>query len=693
MKKYIFNIVLSFSCLSTFTFFGQQLSKTKQIEKLPDLAAISYVKKNQIILRWAPGKQDFWKTGNQYGYKVERFLFDDFKSAMDTSTNKKSELINQTPLKPWPQNDVRWASLIKKNKNAALLYNFLYKPAPNANTLNKEIVFGLVLKSCDLYPDIAKANGLFVTDSIFTENEIYVYRISLWDAPKTFKYTPALLTVTAKEKNKLATLKPIKAKFSDKKALISIVTANTEDDFSGFWIERSTDSINYTPVNKAPLVHTTTKFDENKTESIYSDSLPQNNKTFYYRIRGISYFGELSEPSNIVSGKGKTDFTEYPFIDSTTIINNKTVFLKFRMPDKFDLNELKGYAIFRCEKKNGNYTNITATLLAKQAKDFRDEKPQQTNYYKICAVNLNLDSSFSFTGYAKLMDDVPPTIPAGLIGKIDSSGAVTLTWNANTESDLLGYRVFRCNSKKEQPVEITKKILTETKFTDKISLQTLTKEVYYTLRAVDKVYNNSGYSIFCKLIRPDKIPPVSPLFKQVIYTDSSILINWHVSTSNDVVIYKLLKTDQHEDGWRVIKEWQAKDSLKIYTDTSLAIGSRYRYRIEVYDDAKNSSYANSPFVLFQPAFSPKIKMFKATVNLEKRNILLNWENGNNNVYNYTLYKAKGDEPLRVLKTLDAKTTSFTDGELYPNNQYRYTIKATLNNGTESKMSDVVEVSF
>ncbi len=693
MKNTTLFIVPFFFCLAQFILFGQQVSKPNQLEKLPDLAVISYVKNNQILLRWAPGKQDFWKMGNEYGYKVERFLFDDFKSDSDTSTNKKAVLINQTPLKPWSQNDERWASLIRKNKNAVLLYNFLYKSSPNASSTNKEIVFGLVLKSCDLYPDIGKANGLFLADSLFNENEIYVYRISLWEAPKTFKYTPALLTVNAKEKNKLAKLKPIKIKFSDKKALVTIVTANTEDDFSGFWIERSADSLNYSAVNKAPLVHTTTKFDADKTESIYSDSLPQNNKTFYYRVRGISYFGELSEPSNTVSGKGKANFVEYPLLDSTIIINNKTICLKFRMSQKFDVNELKGYAIFRCEKKAGKYTNITSTILPKQSTDFRDEKPLQTNYYKICAINLNLDSTFSLTSYAKLIDDVPPAIPTGLIGKIDTSGVVTLTWNTNKETDLLGYRVFRCNNKNEQPVEITKKILTDAKFTDKISLQTLTKEVYYTLRTVDKVYNNSDYSVFCKLKRPDKIPPVSALFKQVIYTDSSILIKWQLSTSNDVVIYKLLKIDQHEDGWKVIKEWRGKDSLKNYTDTSISIGSKYRYRIEVYDDAKNSSYVNSPFVLFQPAFASKIKTLQATVNLEKRNIILFWKNDNVAVYTYTLYKAKGDEPLRVLKTLDAKTTNYTDAELYPNNIYHYTIKATLKTGIETKMSAILKVSF
>ena len=553
--------------------------------------------------------------------------------------------------------------------------------------------FALVLKSCDLYPEIAAANGLILKDSLLTENENYVYRISIWDAPKTIKYDPAIIKVDTKQKNDLVKIKPIKAKFLNKKAVITIVTANTQKQYSGFWIERSADSINYSIVNKAPLIHATTKFDENKTESLYADSLPQNNKTYYYRVRGISYFGELSEPSNIVTGKGKADFIEYPFIDSTTVINNKTVRLKFRMPEKYDLNELKGYNIYRSETKKGNYILLNPEILPKQATLFTDEKPLQSNYYKICAVNINNDSSYSLTAFAKLTDDIPPAAPNGIAGKIDTSGTVSLSWNTNTEKDLLGYRVFRCNSETEQPVEITKELLSEAKFIDKLDLNTLSKEVYYTVRAVDKVYNNSAYSTNCKLLRPDKIAPVSAKFKNLIYTDSTIQISWQPSTSTDAVIYKLLKVDQREEGWKIIKEWQAKDSLKYYSDTAINIGSKYRYRIEVYDDSKNYSLSNSPYILYQPAFAPKIRSFTATVSLEKRNITLSWKNYGNQIFNYPIYKAKGDEPLRIFKAVVATTTNYIDKELYPNNTYRYCIKATLNNGIETKMSEELKVNF
>ena len=55
--------------------------------KVPDIAVLSSVKDKQVLLRWAPGKENLWRTGNQYGYKVERISLNDFK--IDSSTNAK----------------------------------------------------------------------------------------------------------------------------------------------------------------------------------------------------------------------------------------------------------------------------------------------------------------------------------------------------------------------------------------------------------------------------------------------------------------------------------------------------------------------------------------------------------------------------------------------------------------------------
>ncbi len=38
---------------------------------------------------------------------------------------------------------------------------------------------------------------------------------------------------------------------------------------------------------------------------------------------------------------------------------------------------------------------------------------------------------------------MPPAVPSGLKAVVDSNGVVTLTWNKNSERDLMGYKIYR----------------------------------------------------------------------------------------------------------------------------------------------------------------------------------------------------------------------------------------------------------
>jgi len=676
--------ILPFLVLGCQVLFGQTL-------KSADMAVIAFVKNNSIQLRWAPANVALWKAGNKYGYKVERILYDNYMSAAADSTKfKNATAPGQQPLLPWPQDDPRWKELAAKNKAAAFVHGNLYMPDTKATQQKKEMAFGMLMKSCDLYKELSTAHGLSLTDSSFTKNEVYVYRISLYNPPKHFKYSPALVKVDPKEISSLPEITSLKAKFGDKRVVLSYVTKDVSE-YAGYWIERSEDSLNYKVVNTSPFIRTSSEYDKDKKESLYADSLPVNNKKFYYRVRGISCFGETGPASNIVSGKGKPDLKEYPLIDSVVIVKNAAVLICFHMPASFDKSLLAGYCVFRNETKNGKYSCI-AKNLDKGAGSFMDEQPKEANYYKVCVINSYGDSAYSLISYAKLIDETPPAVPAAPTGTIDSNGVVKITWSPNTDKDLLGYRVYRCNSEGEQPFELTKKLLTQNSFTDTVSLKTLTREVYYALRAVDKVYNNSTYSKYCKLIRPDKIAPVAVVFSQVTPTDSSVILKWHNSSSNDVKHYKLYKKE-NSLGWKLLREWPADPKTQQAADTSLKSGNTYQYKIEVWDGSGNSSRTESHTVLFKPLFEKKIQELKFKVDREQRSIELQWTASPGPTYNYTLYKSKANEPLRAFKTLGAKSNFFIDKELYPGNKYRYAIKATLKSGAETKLSDVIEVEF
>src|ERR1044072_8520457 len=144
----------------------------------------------------------------------------------------------------------------------------------------------------------------------------------------------------------------------------------------------------------------------------------------------------------------------------------------------------------------------------------------------LAAISVENDTAFSFPFLLQLQDNDPPPPPLHVSGAIDTNGVVQLKWEASVSSDLKGYRVFRCNTLEEEFVEITDSVIHTTAFTDTISLQTLTRDIFYSVRSVDRVWNNSAFSTPAHLKRPDKIAPVVPLVKAIYHTDSTVVLRW-----------------------------------------------------------------------------------------------------------------------------------------------------------------------
>jgi hypothetical protein len=652
LKNNIFFSLMYIKFLFSFVFvlflIGSGLVCAQSTDTKESVHIIGKSKDGKVVLRWAPNSASLWQLGNQHGYKLERrtitangqmvqnnFQPKIFKvypkeaievlSKQDERVMVVNELVYQNPYIPAKEGDA--PSMIIEKKRELDMY------------------FASYLLTADFCPLCAQVSGLSWTDSTAKMGEEYAYQISLATEIPNNEYKPSVCIVKVAPNTPLVATHQLKADFRDKKVLLRWNIELDRGVYTAYWIERSEDGKKFERVNKSPFVYQSEE--PNPTEIFYLDSIPQNYKFYYYRLRGITPFAEDSEPSKVVKGKGKENLNGLLTIDSIRTINNKKIQLYWHM----DLNakkKIKGFEVRRSAGSDKPFLPLTKKALPPSTSTFVDEPNQYSNYYEVVALSEDGEElARSFPYFALLEDNVPPAIPQQLIGKIDDKGVVMLAWMPNQEADLRGYRVFRANSANEEFIERTRNFLDKNYFVDTVNIETLTKYIHYKVIAVDINYNPSEYSLPLTLRRPDKIAPSAPVFTYIGVQHDSLKLQWTLSSSDDVSMYVLSRQKKGEADWKPIKMWKVNTVPQEWQESSPALmyGEYYKYKLIVEDSSKNVSQVVSPLQAFETGTRPEAVIKRSIVNREQRSITIEWSYEADVVKRCIVYRRVNQEPL------------------------------------------------
>ncbi len=463
----------------------------------------------------------------------------------------------------------------------------------------------MALLSCDMSINVAKSAGLYLEDHNVKPGERYAYRIALAKQPANLVVDTAIVVASLEEPTLLARPQELAIVCADRTATLGWLTTFSKQMYSAYLIERAADGKTFKPVTPLPVLPTNP---DAAGFSYYQDSLADNETKYTYRVRGITPFGEYGPWSQTVEGIGITDVTERPVMDTIIVKDNKQIALRWQLPGKL-AKQLTQISVTRADNSKGPFLPIADFKMDRgPVYDFLDEKPLATNYYRIKGLTKNGKAIYSFPYFAQLIDTIPPAVPLGLGGKIDSAGIVLLRWDNNKEQDLQGYRVFRANSAKEEFIEVTREIDAQASFADTVTLHTLTSKVFYKIIAVDKNYNTSDYTPFIALRRPDTIAPSAPLITKAFRSDSlrAIVLEWRNSASEDVVKYTLYSINAKDSVRRMVAAWDSTVKREAFVDTALQLGNTYFYELTAFDDAGNGGKETSGDVWFETGKRPLI---------------------------------------------------------------------------------------
>ncbi len=654
-------------------------------EAKSDIYLFSKSTENGLLLRWAPSSPDIWLKGNTFGYTIEKLVFE--------SGDKNFQAVGGKVFKPWPLND--WKSIVTdETPYTAAAAMAIYGEEKGGGkgmvveAQNLENKFGFALLAADLDKKAAEASGLLFMDGDLERHSMVGYRISIND-PSTGALSDTTYQLFRYGDPEPLNSPPLLAPEENERSItLRWKKMPVGQQFSGYHIERSADDgKTFERLTQTPFLDISTNLLKDKQFITFIDSVDQNYKPYQYRILAIDAFGDESEYSEVITAMGR-DRTPPASPQKFVVSETPEHFIKMDWDYTVSEDDFEGFLIYKTVDKDLGYTAIS-TLLPKTSRSFIDEKPdgRATNFYYVVAVDKEGNEGSSVVNFGITTDETPPQAPNNLRASIDTLGQLLLEWDAPADKDIRGYLVHYSNSPDAEYAVIPGDYLPNTHFVDVLTLQTLTEEIFYYVIAVDYSYNASVASEVLRVKKPDLIPPVASIFVDYSVSEVGISFEWVKSTSDDVERVELKR--KFENGvWETIEEFDQNSSA--FIDKNVMEGRYYEYALHTFDDDGNVTIGEKHLSL------EALKSFylKETPSLlassEKEGIVLNIDYPNSNGFEFTIYKAVGDNPLTTYKKLN-QTITFTDKDVRKKVKYQYAVIANAQDGRDSKMSQPVMV--
>ncbi|WP_209401670.1 hypothetical protein [Pseudozobellia sp. WGM2] len=694
LKKHTILIRTLFVLLFAFCW----MPSAAQVDEI-QVAVLARALKDNIKLRWSPTRPLLWQQGNKNGYHITRTTL---TRKGEILKNPVEERLTASPIKPEPLPN--WEELAKQNEYAAVMAQSIFgttfnTTAPGTDTgaimaINDENEqrFTFALLAAEQSFETAKLGGLAFTDNNVDENETYVYNVILADST---------LPIDQQSKGAVLTGYPYHERLpiplgytivtQDSQIILEWNYGMLKRFYSRYTIEKSEDGNNFKRLEAQPIFNAQTPEDEQNVTLVYKDSVP-NNKEFYYRIKGLTAFDETGPPSKALSAMAMPTPKFAPIIEKRIFEGENGVRIKWSFNQEEEIS-IKGFQLRRANNHDDFFMDV-GELLPPQSRETTYAPLQRINYFKVVAIGNNEVERPSFASIVQPVDSIPPKPPVGLTAKIDTTGIVHLSWEENSEEDLLGYRIFRSNNPNAEFSQVTSVEVKENLFSDTLNIKNLNRKIYYKLLAEDQRFNASQLSETLEVTLPDVTPPSAPVISSYHMNEKGTEIKWIPSSSLDVVSHSIYRSDTRNEEviWKKIYETAKLDTL--FLDMETLPAKTYSYTVVATDNKGLESEPSNPATIrrMEKPIEMEDLSFTGTANRELRFINLSWKIGNRNVTEYRLFKGTSKEELSLYKTMVGAKNRYNDTQLTINTSYTYGLQALSENGQLSPIK-VIEVNY
>lgn len=682
---------------------------------------------NRIVLRWAPVNSGVWSTANNYGWNLFRGSSDDNDTSFfvdGTDTVYLLHMNDGKPVKPMSLNEMKQrfdSTNFYAGVAAQALYGTMHYDVNKAEQGNEADLFTVASKqyqeqtqrqfmaylAAEIDPEVASALALRYVDTNVKEGVLYEYSLESLIPKEIVDVLGVSVIVPCIPFKRHSDEMMPEIRFSQLD-IHKVAIRWDKNKLSGYWMERSEDNgKTWVKINEnAPIwpmipdSGTVAAYGDSvaswmRDDVIFFDSLDLT-KTYIYRVQAFDAFGEKLEWKK--SEKFKLiDFEPpaQPLMLSVIPEENRRCVINWDVA--YDNPDLKGFLVTFSRDLEGPWGNVSS-LLPKTARTYTDTLVYRRGrgLYRVFAVDTAGNVSFSPAMINSIEDIFPPEPPKNVMAvNDDSSGLVLISWDKNSDPDLLAYKVYFANQRNHEFIERSEGYIYGNEYFDSLDLTSLTNEIFYYVIAVDQNHNYSMPSDTIRVRFADFIAPGAPLLQGISQNEDTVTVRWLRSVSDDVEKYYIYRKFREAAQW----EWLAtkhsedfgQDGILVFVDMPTPDPKAYSYCIEAVDSAGNVSGMEGQAVILveeSPLVNLKIKL-KASYSKDPKGVKLEWNyqyDGKKDYYGVILRSVDGGE-FRDIATFKRGETSFLDVTAPQKSNVEYYIQLQLGQGRHSSPSD------
>jgi len=413
----------------------------------------------------------------------------------------------------------------------------------------------------------------------------------------------------------------------------------------------------------------------NVTSTSFTDTGLTNGTTYYYKVSALNSSGE-SANSNQQSALPSMPPIVPPVptgLIATAGVQQVTLIW----------NASTGASSYHVKRSLTSGSEVTVATVTSPTTTLTDTGPGIVNgtlyFYVVSALNSAGESANSVEVSAR--PNIPPAPPTGLTAAAGNT-RVSLSWNANTETNLTGYNVYRSlNPVGPFSLKVNGSLLATPSFTD-TGLTNLTT-YFYIVRAVNNSNEESGNSNGASA-KPN-VPPSPPSSLLAFAGNLQVTLNWANNPETNITGYNVYRS--LVSGGSYVKVNATLVPTSTYADMGLSNGTPYFYVVRAVNDSGEES-GNSNEAVATPMPLPAAPT-GLTATPGNAQVTLSWNAVSGATAYNVLRGVSSGGPYNTVLANGLTGTAFLDTFVTNNTTYYYVVRAVNGSGQSGNSNEAL----